>query len=301
LRLALSLIGFIGVTWSIVIWSTLALGADPHASDANANSVENKIPVATTAGVILWTPKQYNADVAPLGHLPTLAKSYVFGHTIPIPKTDNTGHVRLSRSSPAKQCGAGEESPGSAHPANSQILAFGDSLTAGLGLPPAAAFPAQLEARLRSDGIAVSVINGGVSGETTAEGLPRLDRALADGPGLVLLELGANDALRGVDPAFVRSNLRAMIVKIKARGAQVLLAGMLAPQNWGEEYRREFDRIYPELARTCGVPLYPFFLSGVAGHAEFNQADGLHPNAQGVAVLVDRIAPVMGPLLAGKH
>jgi acyl-CoA thioesterase I len=299
LRLALSLSGFIMVYWPIVIWSTVALGADASVPNANANATENVIPVATAAGVILWTPKQYNENVEPLGRLPTLAKSYVFGHTIPTPKTDNAGHILLSKSSPAKQCSAGEESPGAAPPSGSQILAFGDSLTAGLGLPPAAAFPAQLESRLRSQGIAVAVINGGVSGETTAEGLPRLDRALADRPGFVLLELGANDALRGVDPMLVQSNLRAIIVKIKSSGAKVLLAGMLAPPNWGEEYRREFDRIYPELARTCGVPLYPFFLSGVAGHAEFNQPDGLHPNAQGVAVLVDRIAPVVGPLLAG--
>ena len=173
------------------------------------------------------------------------------------------------------------------------ILAFGDSFTAGLGLSREAAFPARLETWLRSHGIASRVINAGLSGDTTANGLARLERVLADRPDIVILELGANDALRGIDPATVSSNLRAMIAKIKAHGAELLLTGMLAPPNWGEEYRRAFDRVYPELARSDAVPLYPFFLEGVALNPQLNQPDGLHPNERGVMVLVDRIAPVI--------
>jgi acyl-CoA thioesterase I len=179
------------------------------------------------------------------------------------------------------------------------ILAFGDSLTAGFGLPAAQAFPARLEARLRQEGIAAQVVNAGVSGETTAGGLARIDWALADRPQLVILALGANDALRGIDPAVVRANLDAMIRKVKAHGAKLLLLGMRAPTNWGETYERAFDRIFPDLARAYDVPLYPFFLQGVAMKPELNQADGLHPNERGVAVLVERIAPYVARLIGG--
>jgi acyl-CoA thioesterase I len=156
----------------------------------------------------------------------------------------------------------GAEAPAASHPR--VILAFGDSLVAGSGLPPKAAFTAQLEARLRAQGIAIRVVNAGVSGETTAGGLARIERTLADRPDIVILELGANDALRGIDPAIVRAHLEGMITKIQGSGAKLMLTGMLAPPNWGEDYRRAFDRIYPELARAHGVPLYPFFLEGVA-------------------------------------
>ena len=179
------------------------------------------------------------------------------------------------------------------------ILGFGDSLTAGFGLPAAQAFPARLEAWLHNRGMAARVVNAGVSGDTTAGGLARLDWALADKPELVILGLGANDALRGVDPAAVRSNLDKIITKIQASGAKVLLLGMLAPPNWGEEYKRTFDRIFPELAQVHHLPLYPFFLEGVAMKPELNQPDGLHPNERGVAVLVDRIAPVVAGLIGG--
>ena len=181
-----------------------------------------------------------------------------------------------------------------------RILAFGDSLTAGFGLPPDQGFPAQLERRLRADGIEARVVNAGVSGDTTAGGLARLDWALAEKPEIVILEFGANDALRGIDPAVVRANLEAMIAKIKARGAKLLLAGMRAPPNWGEEYQRQFDRLYPELARRHGLALYPFFLDGVAMDPVLNQPDGLHPNAQGVAAIVDRIAPIVAELIGGR-
>jgi acyl-CoA thioesterase-1 len=177
------------------------------------------------------------------------------------------------------------------------ILDFGDSLTAGYGLAPEQAFPARLEAALRQQGLEARVVNGGVSGDTTAGGLARLDWALAEQPDLVILALGSNDALRGIDPAAVRDTLDKMIRKIEASGARVLLLGMLAPPNWGEEYMSAFDRIFPELARVHAVPLYPFFLEGVAMNPELNQPDGLHPNERGVAVLVDRIAPVVAGLV----
>jgi len=166
-------------------------------------------------------------------------------------------------------------------------------------LPSNEAFPARLEARLRAQGIAAKVVNAGVAGDTTAGGLARLDWALADKPDVVILELGANDALRGIDPATVRANLEKMINRIQANGAKLLLTGMQAPPNWGEDYRRDFDRIYPELARAHGVALYPFLLDGVAMDARLNQPDGLHPNERGVAVLVDHIAPLVARLIGG--
>lgn len=181
-----------------------------------------------------------------------------------------------------------------------EILVLGDSLTAGFGLPENEAFPAMLEARLRGEGIEVRVVNAGVSGDTTAGGLARLDWALADKPDFVILALGANDALRGIDPAIVRTNLDEMITKIQASGAKLLLLGMLAPPNWGEAYQRDFDRIYPDLAKAHGVPLYPFFLDGVAMDPKLNQPDGLHPNQKGVAVLVDHIAPLVAKLVKGQ-
>jgi len=177
------------------------------------------------------------------------------------------------------------------------ILDFGDSLTAGLGLMPEQAFPARLEVWLREHGIAARVVNAGVSGDTTAGGLARLDWALADKPALVILALGANDALRGIDPATVRDNLDKMVQKIDANGAKVLLLGMRAPPNWGEAYDRAFDRIFPDLAHAHQATLYPFFLEGVAMKPDLNQPDGLHPNSHGVDVLVDRIGPVVAGLM----
>jgi acyl-CoA thioesterase-1 len=181
-----------------------------------------------------------------------------------------------------------------------EVLAFGDSLTAGLGLPAEAAFPSRLEARLKEEGVGLHVVNAGVSGDTTAGGLARLDWALADKPDFVILELGANDALRGIEPATVRANLDAMIGKIQASGAKLLLMGMRAPPNWGKDYQEQFDRIYPELAHAHGVTLYPFFLEGVAMDPKLNQPDGLHPNEKGVAAVVDRIAPFVVRLIGGQ-
>ena len=181
-----------------------------------------------------------------------------------------------------------------------EVLAFGDSLTAGLGLSASEAFPARLAARLKDEGIDIRMVNAGVSGDTTTDGLARLDWALADKPDFVILALGANDAMRGIDPKIVRANLDKMIDKIQASGAKLLLLGMLAPANWGAQYEHEFDRIYPELAKAHDVPLYPFFLDGVAMNPALNQPDGIHPNQRGVAIMVDHIAPLVAKMIGGK-
>jgi acyl-CoA thioesterase-1 len=181
-----------------------------------------------------------------------------------------------------------------------RILAFGDSLTAGFGLTPDTAFPARLEAVLRSDGIDARVINGGVSGETTAGGMARLDWALGDHPDLVILELGANDALRGIDPKLAFANLDKILARLKASGAKVLLTGMLAPPNWGRDYQQEFAAIFPTLADKYHVPLYPFFLDGVATDPSLNQPDGLHPNAKGAALIATKVAPYVERLLKNE-
>jgi acyl-CoA thioesterase-1 len=172
-----------------------------------------------------------------------------------------------------------------------RILAFGDSLTAGYGLNEQDSFPAQLELALGAAGVNASVINAGVSGDTSAGGLARLDWALVDRPDLVIVELGANDALRGLDPATIAANLDAILTRLRADGRGVLLAGMWAPPNLGADYADAFNAIYPVLAERHGVPLYPFFLDGVAADRALNQDDGIHPNAAGVRVIVRRILP----------
>jgi acyl-CoA thioesterase I len=171
------------------------------------------------------------------------------------------------------------------------ILAYGDSLTAGFKLPPDAAFPIQLEAALKARGRNVRVVNGGVTGNTAADGLERLDWTLTPDVDAVILELGANDALRGVAPEETKRTLDAMLAGLKKRGLPVLLAGMRAPNNWGPEYDQAFAAIYPALAQKHGAPLYPFFLDGVALERSLNLPDGLHPTRQGVAVIVERITP----------
>ena len=178
-----------------------------------------------------------------------------------------------------------------------KILAFGDSLTAGLGVMPEQAFPARLQARLATEGIAAQVLNAGVSGDTTADGVARLDWALADRPDIALVELGANDALRGIDPRLTQANLDKILTRFQASGAKVLLLGMLAPANWGREYQQEFAAIYPDLAKQHNVPLYPFFLDGVATDPTLNQPDGLHPNAKGAEIIADKIAPLVARLV----
>ena len=178
-----------------------------------------------------------------------------------------------------------------------RVLALGDSLTAGYGLSPAAAYPARLEAALRDAGFAVRIINAGVSGDTSAGGLARLDWALAEGPDAAIVALGANDGLRGLDPAATFANLDAIVARLKAAGVRVLLAGMKAPPNLGREYGAEFGAVYARLAAKHDVALYPFLLDGVAAEPALNQDDGIHPNARGVEVVVARILPFVKALL----
>ena len=178
-----------------------------------------------------------------------------------------------------------------------RIVVLGDSLVAGFGIKPSDAFPAQLERALKERGHAVEVINAGVSGDTTAGGLERVGWAVPERTGAVILELGANDALRGLDPGRAKANLDKIITTLKAGGAEVLLAGMLAPRNMGEAYTRAFDAIYPELAAKHGLILYPFFLDGVAMNAKLNLDDGLHPNSRGVAEITKKILPSVEQLI----
>ncbi|HEX8418286.1 MAG TPA: arylesterase [Methylobacterium sp.] len=172
-----------------------------------------------------------------------------------------------------------------------KLVAFGDSLSAGYRLPAAAAFPAVLERELRSRGRPVSVANAGVSGDTTTGGLDRLDWSVPDGTDGVILELGANDMLRGTDPAVSAKALDSIVRRLKERGIPVLLAGMRAARNMGPDYVARFDAIYPDLAARYGLVHYPFFLEGVAGQRSYNLDDGLHPNAKGIETIVAGILP----------
>jgi acyl-CoA thioesterase-1 len=181
--------------------------------------------------------------------------------------------------------------PGGALARTLRIVAFGDSLSAGFNLPANASFPAQLEAALRAKGRDVTVVNAGVSGDTASDGLARLDWSVPAGADLVIVEFGANDMLRGLDPAITRRVLDQILTKLQARGASVLLAGMRSMTNLGESYRGQFEAIYPELAKAHQVPLYPFFLEGIAEQTAFNLPDGLHPNRNGVAQIVAGILP----------
>jgi acyl-CoA thioesterase-1 len=180
------------------------------------------------------------------------------------------------------------------------IVALGDSLTAGLGVAPDEAYPALLEARLRREGFAYRVINAGVSGDTTAGGLRRVDWALRAKPEIVIVALGANDGLRGQSPGAMRDNLEAIVARLHAAGARVLLAGMRLPPNYGAEYTREFEAVYAAVARRAKVAFMPFLLDGVAADARLNQADGIHPSAAGHAVIAERLWPHLRPLLGGK-
>jgi acyl-CoA thioesterase-1 len=172
-----------------------------------------------------------------------------------------------------------------------KMVVLGDSLSAGLGLSASAAFPARLKQSLKIKGIDVDIINAGVSGDTSSGGRDRLDWSVPEGTDAVILELGANDALRGTDPKVTRAALTDILARLKARKVAVLLCGMLAPPNYGSDYSARFNAIYPDLAKSFGVPLYPFFLEGVAADARLNQADGMHPTAEGVDVIVKNILP----------
>ena len=193
-------------------------------------------------------------------------------------------------------CGAVLLASGAAR-AETRLAVLGDSLSAGYGLAPGEAFPARLEAALAADGFDVRVINAGVSGDTTAGGRRRLDWLLADAPDAVIVELGANDGLRGIHRDQVFANLDAILTRLASEGVAVLLTGMRAPPNYGFAYADAFKAVYPELAARHGVALYPFFLDGVAARPELNQNDGLHPNARGVAVIVEGILPDVKRLL----
>jgi acyl-CoA thioesterase I len=179
-----------------------------------------------------------------------------------------------------------------------KIVVLGDSLTAGFGLPTGAAFPARLEQALKANGVAVEVRNAGVSGDTASGGLARLDWSVPDGTDAVILELGANDMLRAVDPKVTRDALAEIVRRLKERRIEVLLCGMQAARNLGPDYARDFDPIYPELATANGLLLYPFFLDGIVGDAKLNLSDGLHPTAAGVARIVTGILPKVEELIA---
>jgi acyl-CoA thioesterase-1 len=179
-----------------------------------------------------------------------------------------------------------------------KIVALGDSLTAGYGLPAEAAFPVRLEKALAGNGLAVEIVNAGVSGDTTADGLARLDWSVPADTDAVILELGANDALRGLDPARTRAMLDTIMRRLSERRIPVLLAGMRAPPNLGADYAKAFDAIYPDLAAAYGAVLYPFFLDGVAADARLNQGDGIHPTAAGVDAIVAGVLPQAEELVA---
>ena len=180
-----------------------------------------------------------------------------------------------------------------------RIAVLGDSLTAGFGLPKEDAFPARLEAALRAEGHAWQVIDAGVSGDTSAGGLARLDWVLADEPEIVIVELGANDGLRGLPTDRMEANLDAILARTRNAGSTVLLAGMRAPANFGPDYEAAFRAVYERLAARHGVAFYPFFLEGVAMEPGLNQEDGIHPNAAGVAEIVRRILPHVVAVIAG--
>ena len=171
------------------------------------------------------------------------------------------------------------------------IVCMGDSLTAGYGVDESQAYPALLEARLREAGFSYQVINAGVSGETSSGALSRLDWMLTLDPDIVILETGANDGLRGVDPALTRRNIEEIVARLKAKNIIVVLAGMQMVRNLGPEFTRSFGAIYPEIAHASELILIPFFLEGGAGRSDLNQADGIHPTADGYRIIVDHIQP----------
>lgn len=208
--------------------------------------------------------------------------------------------VNAARSALAASLAAAALAPAARAAAPARLLVFGDSLSAGYGLPQAEAFPARLQAALTASGLAVQVANGGVSGETSAGGLARIDWMLAGTPPThAIVALGGNDGLRGLPPEKLADNLDRILARFAARGTRVLLAGMRAPPNLGRDYAESFAAVYPALAAKHGVALYPFLLDGIAGRPELNQPDGIHPNPAGVAELVTRILPHVRRLLDG--
>jgi acyl-CoA thioesterase-1 len=177
------------------------------------------------------------------------------------------------------------------------IVAFGDSLTAGLGLDESEAYPAQLQARLEHDGLNWKVVNAGSSGETSTDAAGRVDWVMRLHPNIVILETGANDGLRGLKPGITEKNLHTLIAAFKKQGVAVLLAGMETEQNFGNDYAKQFGAVYPKVAAEEKVPLLPFFLDGVAAHPSLNQSDRIHPTSQGYAIVVDHLAPRVEALI----
>jgi len=194
-------------------------------------------------------------------------------------------------------CAAAPAAPPSDVESGRVIVAFGDSLTAGFGVPTDQTYPARLGERLKREGYDYRVVNAGVSGDTTAGGVRRVDWALRLKPEIVILELGVNDAFRGQKLAGVRANLDQMVTRFQAAGARVLVAGMRLPPNYGDRYAEDFHRLYAEVARAHRAALMPFFLDGVGAVARLNQADGIHPTAEGYTIVVDRLWPYLVPLL----
>jgi acyl-CoA thioesterase I len=186
---------------------------------------------------------------------------------------------------------------GPATAAQRVVVALGDSLTAGLGVAPDEAYPALVEARLRREGYPYRVVNAGVSGDTSAGALRRVDWVLRTKPDVVIVALGANDGLRGLPVEALRNNLEAIVARLRGGGARVLLAGMRVPPNYGDDYTRAFAAVFPAVARRMGVPLAPFLLDGVAGDPRLNQPDGIHPTAEGQRVMAERLWPYLRPLL----
>ena len=186
---------------------------------------------------------------------------------------------------------------GAANAEPTRIVILGDSLTAGFGVDPGDAFPERLQEALAERGHDVEIVNGGVSGDTASDGLARVDWTIGPEASAVVVELGANDALRGVDPEITRDAIDRLVARLTERGLPVLITGMLAPPNLGSEYGEAFNSIYPEVAERYDALLYPFFLDGVAAEPDLNQADGIHPNAEGVAVIVERILPSVEALI----
>ena len=219
----------------------------------------------------------------------------MFAHMLVLAMLLLAGGTAFAQAPTAQVPAAGTPTASATKPVKMVVL--GDSLSAGLGLSAAAAFPQRLQKSLSVNGIEVSMINAGVSGDTASGGRDRLDWSVPEGTDAVILELGANDALRGTDPKLTRSALSDILTRLKARGIAVLLCGMVAPPNYGADYSARFNAIYPELAKSFGVPLYPFFLEGVATDARLNQADGMHPTAEGVDVIVKNILPAVQAFL----
>lgn len=208
------------------------------------------------------------------------------------PEPQPTATAPLSSAQSQKEIA--EEAARAAQPV---ILALGDSLTAGFGLAEEESYPARLQMRLKAAGYPHRVVNAGVSGDTSAGGLGRLNWLMRQHPNIIILALGANDGLRGINPRAMRSNLAAIIEGARAAGARVLLVGMRMPSNYGADYTRRFEAVFGEIAAQYDLPLLPFLLEGVALHRELNQADGIHPNARGVAVMTDNVWRALEPLL----